>query len=94
MKSPASRDDPQLGKYSPKEGSLCFCFCKTCGINCFYYHGENVDGKDAECLKINALTLHPEQGIDFMKFKMEYWDGKNDNWKSGPRNQPYPGGCL
>lgn len=94
LKSPASRDDPQLGKYSPKGGSLYFYFCKTCGVNCFYDGVGEVDGKDTEYLKINALTLDPDQDIDFTKFKIEYWDGKNDNWKAGPRDQPYPGGCV
>jgi hypothetical protein len=94
LQSPASRDGFQLGKYSPRGGSLHFYFCKTCGVNCFYQGGGAVDGKDLEYVRINALTLDPDQGLDFSKWKLKYWDGKNNNWKAGPSDVPYPGGCV
>jgi hypothetical protein len=94
LKSPASEDDAELGKYSPKGGSLHFYFCKTCGVNCFYQGREKSGAEDVEYVRINALTLDPEQGVDFLKMKMEYWDGKNNNWKAGPRDHPYPGGSF
>ena len=96
LQSPASLDDSQLGRYSPKgdEGSFFFYFCKTCGVNVFYQARHKPDGAEPEWLRINALSLDPDQGLDFTKIKMEYWDGKNNNWKAGPSSVPYSGGAL
>jgi len=96
LHSPPSLDDPHLGKYSPRgdEGSFFFYFCKTCGVNVFYQARRKSDEVEPEWLRVNALSLDPDQGLDFTKFKMEYWDGKNDNWEVGPSSVPYPGGAL
>ncbi|KAE9371932.1 hypothetical protein N431DRAFT_426495 [Stipitochalara longipes BDJ] len=96
LKSPSSLNDSQLGKYSPKGegGSFFFYFCKNCGVNVFYQARNTSDKGEPEWLRINALSLDPDQGLDFTKFKMEYWDGKNNNWKAGPSDVPYPGGAL
>ena len=94
LKSPTSLSDPQLGKYSPLGGSLHFHFCKNCGVNCFYQGGFEGEAEGIEYVRINVLSLDPGQGIDFTRFKIEYWDGKNDNWEAGPKDEPWPGGCL
>lgn len=47
-----------------------------------------------EWLRVNALSLDADQGLDFAEFKMEYWDGKHNNWKAGPGKVPYPGGAI
>ncbi|KAN0096900.1 Mss4-like protein [Hyaloscypha variabilis] len=96
LHSPPSLDDSRLGKYSPKgeEGSFFFYFCKTCGVNVCYQARHKPDNGEPKWLRLNALSLDPDQGLDFTKFKMEYWDGKNNNWKAGPSDVPYPGGAL
>lgn len=96
LQSPHSLDDPQLGKYSPKgeSGTFHFYFCKNCGVNCFYQEAYKMKGNHPEWLRLNALSLDADQGLDFTKFKMEYWDGKNNNWNAGPKDVPYPGGSF
>src|ERR1700759_2358202 len=64
LQSPSSLDDAQLGRYSPKgeAGNFYFYFCKTCGVNCFY-RARNKKDEDAEWLRVNALSLDPDQGL-------------------------------
>ena len=53
------------------------------------------DGK--EFYSVNALTFDHGQGegeVDLTKIKMLYWDGKGGNWAAGPKETPYPGGCV
>jgi hypothetical protein len=28
--------------------------------------------------------------IDVSKVRIVYWDGRHNNWASGPRNEPWP----
>jgi len=97
LQSPPSIDNAQLGKYSPRgeAGTFHFYFCKTCGVNCFYQEAYKTKGEYPEWFRLNALSLDPDQGLNFTKFRMEYWDGKNNNWEAGPRHDvPYPGGTF
>ncbi len=95
LQSPPSLDNAQLGKYSPRgeAGTFHFYFCKTCGVNCFYQEAYKAKGEYPEWFRLNALSLDPDQGLDFTKFRMEYWDGKNNNWE-GPGHVPYAGGTF
>lgn len=55
-------------------------------------------GTDAEngqdFFSITILTLDQNVDVDLTRFKISYWDGKSNNWRLGPRDQPYPGGAL
>jgi hypothetical protein len=95
LQSPSTTDDPNLGDYTHGNKSIHYYFCKTCSVICFVQGGYvTYDGKTVEFLKLNAVTLDPDQGIDFRKFKTQYWDGKHDNWAAGTKDEPYLGGCY
>jgi hypothetical protein len=71
-------------------------FCSKCGIQ-VYGCGKYVlpGGKDEHFFSVNALTLdQPQDGLDLTKWTIRYWDGKNNNWMSGPKDTPYLMGCV
>jgi hypothetical protein len=94
LQSPSSADDSLLGNYTHGGKSIRYHFCKTCGVSCFSEGKYTFDGKEVEVLGINAVTLDPDQGIDLREFKVQYWDGKGNNWAAGLKDVPYPGGCY
>ena len=93
--APASLDDPGVADYTWKSRSVHFHFCKTCGVTC-YYTGDYISpmtNKRVEFTKINLVTIDQDQGVDMTAFAVKYWDGMNNNWAAGARNDPWPGGC-
>ena len=94
LQSPSSTDNSLLGNYTHGGKSIRYHFCKTCGVSCFSEGKYTFDGKEVEVLGINAVTLDPDQGIDLREFKVQYWDGKGNNWAAGLKDVPYPGGCY
>lgn len=69
-------------------------FCGKCGIHCFSSGWYEWEGEKVESFSVNAVTLDPDQGVDFREVKIVYWDGKGDNWKAGTADRPYEGGCF
>ena len=60
-------------------------FCAHCGIHAFGRgHLAEVGG---DYVSINANCL---DGVDPTALDIVYWDGRHDNWQSGPRQQPWP----
>ena len=91
--SPSSIDE--LADYQFASKAMHHLFCKTCGVRCMFRGVDADDGK--EFYSVNVLTLDQGKGedeIDLTKFKMLYWDGRVGNRAAGPRDQPYPGGCV
>ncbi|KAJ9627548.1 uncharacterized protein PV06_05888 [Exophiala oligosperma] len=67
-------------------------FCGTCGIHVFSRGRIEAGGQVHEFSTLNALTLdQPQEGLDLGKFKIQYWDGRNDNWAGGLKDSPWPG---
>ena len=56
---------------------------------------EGGEGEKVHFFAINVGTLdQPQEGLDMSVFRMEYWDGRNDNWMGGPRDVPWVGGLV
>lgn len=57
-----------------------------------------VDAEDGKKFySVNVLTLDQgtaEGEIELTRFKILYWDGREENWEAGPGEKPYPGGCV
>ena len=60
-------------------------FCPTCGVHCFGRGHLAEVGGDYVSINVNALD-----GVDPNTLKVDYWDGRHDNWHAGPRNTPWP----
>lgn len=70
-------------------------FCDKCGIQVFASGKYTFGGQTTEFFSINVLTLdQPQDGLDLRQWKFDYWDGKNNNWMSGKKDEPWPGGCV
>ena len=93
MLSPSSTNE--LTDYQFASKAMHHFFCKTCGVRCMF---GGVDGSTGDKFySVNVLTLDRGPGdgaLDLSKFKMVYWDGKEENWDAGGKEKPYPGGCL
>lgn len=52
-------------------------------------------GKVIEIFGVNIVTLdQPQEGLDLSMFRIEYWDGRHDNWMAGKKDTPWPGGIV
>jgi hypothetical protein len=60
-------------------------FCKRCGVYCFGRGHLPQLGGDFVSVPVNALD-----GVDASTLKIQYWDGRHDNWQAGPRATPWP----
>lgn len=70
-------------------------FCGTCGIHVWAAGQYEFGGVVEKFFTVNLLTLdQPQDGLDLSTFKLQYWDGRNDNWTGGLRDVPWPGGCA
>lgn len=85
----------QVKDYQMRSKDIHKYFCGTCGIH-VWSQGEFVyEGKTYPLFSINILTLdQPQDGLDLSTFKIQYLDGRNDNWMTGPRDVPWPGQCI
>ncbi|KAI1970858.1 hypothetical protein LOZ53_005536 [Ophidiomyces ophidiicola] len=101
---PASFTSPELGDYTFGSGSAHHYFCKTCGVSMFAKSSYVLDGKAADFLTVNGLTIDQSVGdegeteeegkLDLSGVKVRYWNGLMNDWKGGLRDEPFPGGCL
>ena len=62
-------------------------FCKTCGVHCF--SRGNLPELGGEYVSINLNTL---DDFDPSTVALIHWDGRHNNWESGPRDKPWPVG--
>lgn len=90
--SPSSWEE--LGDYRFGSMNGPHYFCKTCGMHCMMAAKYELGGHKINHMSINAVTLDQGQGVDLRKFKMEYWDGKENNWLAGLKDEPWDGGCY
>ncbi|KAK2753135.1 60S ribosomal protein L3 [Onygenales sp. PD_40] len=89
--SPASVDE--LGLYTFGSKSVHHYFCKTCGVAGFL-EGTLTEGPFAgmEVFTLNGLTIDAGQGLDWSVVRLKYWDGRNDAWLQGSKEEPWPHG--
>ncbi len=60
-------------------------FCKHCGTYCYGSGHLAQLGGDFVSVNFNCLD-----DIDLTQIKIIYWDGRNNNWAAGPRDEPWP----
>ena len=75
----------RLIDYKRPEGVNNFPFCNTCGAHPFGTGHLDILGGDY--VSVNATTL---DGVDLAKVTAVHWDGRNNNWQSGTRGEPWP----
>src|SRR5437016_251512 len=93
LRSPASLD--QLSDYQFNSKDVHKYFCKTCGVHVCWTGKYEFEGTVVNFFRINILTLdQPQEGLDLSQWKITYADGRNNNWKAGTRDAPWPGGCT
>lgn len=93
--SPASFDE--VNDYQWRSKTVHRYFCPKCGVNVYGCGQYEFNGKTIPFSSLNALTLDQEQmvgSMDMTKWKMEYFDGKNDNWLAGTKDVPWAQGCV
>ncbi|MCE9669751.1 GFA family protein [Myxococcus stipitatus] len=74
-----------LGDYRVGDSANFRKFCKRCGVQCF--GGGYVAELGGEFVSINVGCL---DGVDLALARIQYWDGRNNNWQAGPGTQPWP----
>jgi hypothetical protein len=78
-------DESKLGTYVWGGRISTRYFCKECGVHCFGRgHLEQLGG-DYVSVNLNCID-----DIDLRNVDLIYWDGRHDNWQSGPRKEPWP----
>lgn len=93
LKTPSTK--LELSTYSYRTKDVRRYFCDKCGVQVFGEGKYELQGALHEFFSVNLHTLdQPQDGLELSRFKMEYGDGKNDNWAAGRRDVPWPGGCL
>jgi hypothetical protein len=78
-------DEAALGAYEWGARISRRFFCRTCGVHCFARGHLAEIGGDYVAVNINVL-----EDVDPITVKVSYWDGRHDNWESGPRATPWP----
>ena len=61
------------------------CFCQHCGVHCSGPGHLEMLGGDFVSINVNALD-----GVDPSALRVIYFDGRHDNWQSGPRETAWP----
>lgn len=59
-------------------------FCKACGTHCFGRGHLAEVGGDYVSFSYNAVD-----GLELSELPVIHWDGRHNNWQSGPRSEPY-----
>lgn len=90
--SPASFDEVGNYQFGYKVGN--HYFCQHCGIQCVGRAKFEIGTTMHHSTSINIVTLDPDQDVDLRKFKISYWDGKENNWEAGQKDEPWAGGCY
>jgi hypothetical protein len=52
-------------------------------------------GQTFDLFIVNLCTAdQPQEGLELSKVKLRYWDGLNDNFAAGPKDEPWPSGLV
>lgn len=78
-------DESKLSSFSrhPEIGNR--FFCARCHVYCFGKGHLDVLGGDYVSVNLNTID-----GFDVSKTELIHWDGRHDNWQSGPRPTRWP----
>jgi hypothetical protein len=93
LQQPASEKD--LLDYQNESGTTHRLICPKCAIHLYSYGYKEFGGKRHDFFSVNLLSLdQPQEGLEFSNLKIQYWDGRHDNWKAGPKDTPWPCGTI
>lgn len=54
-----------------------------------------LQGQTFRFFVVNLCTAdQPQEGLELSKVKLRYWDGLNDNFAAGPKDEPWLGGLV
>ena len=69
--------------------------CPKCGVHVFRIGSYEYEGNVTNFQSVNVLTLdQPQEGLELSEWKIEYVDGRADNWMAGKKDKPWPGGLI
>lgn len=52
-------------------------------------------GQTSHIFTVNLGTAdQPQEGLELSKVKLRYWDGLNNNFAAGPKDEPWLGGLV
>ena len=94
LKTPASLSEVPDYQYG-RSPDIHRYFCAKCGVNVFISGWYEYEGQKFEIQNVNLMTLdQPQEGLELSEWKVEYVDGRNDNWFAGQKEKPWPGGLV
>jgi hypothetical protein len=86
--TPASLDE--LPNYQPNIKTVNRHRCPTCGVHVVAYGVYEFSGKPFDFFSLNAATLdQPQEGLDLTTAKVTYYNGLDNAWLDGPKDQPW-----
>lgn len=100
---PSSYDSPELGDYQFGTKGAHHYFCKTCGVSVIMRGVFVYEGQEMAFRSVNGLTIdqgcgkegeEDEGKLDLSKVKVQYWNGLENDWKTGLSDVPFPGGSI
>jgi hypothetical protein len=91
---PASRDE--VANYpSRTQSTTDRYFCATCGVHVWMQGAFAFHGQTFHRFVVNLGTVdQPQEGLELSQVKIKYWDGLNDNFAAGTRDEPWLGGLV
>jgi hypothetical protein len=91
--SPGSLEE--IPEYQSQNKDIHHRFCNKCGVQILGHGFYKFGGNKTDFFTLNILSLdQPQEGLDLSKLKMLYWDGLNNNWAAGQKEEPWAGGTV
>ncbi len=78
-------DETTFGRYAWGGKTATRFFCPTCGVH--RYGRGHLEQLGGDYISVNVNCL---DDVDPDRLKVVYFDGRHDNWRSGPRDRPWP----
>jgi hypothetical protein len=77
--------EAELGSYAWGAKISTRSFCRHCGVHCFGKGHLAEVGGDYVAVNLNCVDE-----LDVSTIPVMYWDGRHNNWQSGPSDKPWP----
>jgi hypothetical protein len=77
--------EAELGTYEWGAKISTRYFCKACGTHCFGKGHLAEVGGDYVSFSYNSIDE-----LELSELPVIYWDGRHNNWQSGPSDKPWP----
>jgi hypothetical protein len=91
--TPASLEE--LPNYQPRIKTIDRRRCPTCGVQVVAYGQYEFSGRSIDLFTVNASTIdQPQKGLDLKDTKISYYNGLDNAWGDGPRDQPWHGAFI